>query len=338
MAFWTLGLPTPVALAIVAAVAYFVGQYRRRQEQLATESLEGHEFRRAQSIIKELEGIANSVRIGLANHHHTILDFKERLGKLGQDASQTSVRELIEETERMVSPTMKLASQMASAYDEIRQQTTMLMSFTEVRLDPLTGVGNRRALEDCLDNLQRQYNRYGSGYSLVMLDIDHFKKLNDEHGHLYGDQILKEFSKILQETARETDVVARFGGEEFIILLPFTDLSGAAIMAERVRVRVAAMLPVTVSIGIAEIEKGEDSKRLQGRADAALYSAKSEGRNQVFSHNGRALVAAESLCESQEGVDTIGEHSIVEHSLNEDSIDLDSPATLGNPKDKEAAR
>ena len=123
----------------------------------------------------------------------------------------------------MLKPTLKLASQLAAAYDEIRQQSNNLMTFTEVRTDPLTGVSNRRALDETLESMFAMMHRYEHPFSVVLVDIDYFKQINDEQGHLYGDRMLKAVARLLDDNVRDTDMVARYGGEEFVIVMPQTD-------------------------------------------------------------------------------------------------------------------
>ncbi len=129
-------------------------------------------------------------------------------------------------------------------------------------------------------------NRYDSPFAVVILDIDHFKKINDEQGHLYGDSILKSVAKLLADNVRDTDVVTRYGGEEFVIVMPQTPLSGACIFSDRLRQTLERSLPLTISGGVAGAVDGDGAQTLLARADAALYSAKAAGRNRVFYHTG----------------------------------------------------
>ena len=169
------------------------------------------------------------------------------------------------------------------------------MTFTEVRTDPLTGVNNRRGLDDALNSHLALMSRYSSVFSLAMFDIDHFKQVNDREGHLHGDRVLQELARLFDECVRETDIVGRYGGEEFVVIMPHTDLAGACLFAERLRHEVANRLGITVSGGIAAAQEGDAADALIARADAALYGAKSAGRNRVFYHTGDGLrpVAAE---------------------------------------------
>jgi diguanylate cyclase (GGDEF)-like protein len=129
-------------------------------------------------------------------------------------------------------------------------------------------------------------HRYEARFSVEIIDIYHFKKINDSQGHLYGDSILTAVARVLSDSARETDVVARYGGEEFVIVTPQTSVEGACVFAERVRSRVEAALPLTVSVGVANAVEGDNAQTLLARADAALYGAKGAGRNRVFFHTG----------------------------------------------------
>lgn len=128
--------------------------------------------------------------------------------------------------------------------------------------------------------------RYGTHFSLIMLDIDYFKSVNDTYGHAVGDRVLTEIPDVLQGMTRRTDVLFRWGGEEFVLLLPETGRTGAVQLAELVRERIATVRfegvgPVTVSIGAAEYESGESMDQLLQRVDEALYEAKRGGRNRV---------------------------------------------------------
>ncbi len=300
---WTVQLPMPVALAAVATIGYLIGRSRRTQ----TESFELHhrrELKRAQHVAKELESIAESVRQHLAAHHASIIQFKDRMFALGSEKNEASWQELCKEAETMVRPTLKLATQLASAYDEIRQQTGYLMSFTEVRTDPLTGVSNRRALDEQLTSLFALLHRYETPFSIMILDIDHFKKINDEQGHLYGDSLLSAVARVLADTVRDTDIVTRYGGEEFVIVMPQTMLEGACIFANRLRERTELSLPLTMSAGVAAAIDGDNAETLLARADAALYGAKAAGRNRVFFHNGMRIQAYPDMTKGIEHKDT----------------------------------
>lgn len=154
--------------------------------------------------------------------------------------------------------------------------------------DALTGQPNRRALDLLIDQQVALSERNTLPFSVLMLDIDHFKQINDQHGHGVGDVALKVFAARVRDLLRAGDVCARYGGEEFVVVLPATALTAACEIAERLRIAVAesALLdspPVsaTVSIGVAEFSRGMTPQQLLNRADEAVYAAKKNGRNQV---------------------------------------------------------
>jgi len=154
--------------------------------------------------------------------------------------------------------------------------------------DPLTEIANRRKFLKGLNEFYTEYRRYQHPASLLMLDIDHFKNINDSFGHLAGDQVLCQISRICEDRLRKVDLFCRFGGEEFAVLLPHTEAASARSMAERLRKAIADHvyefsydgLKVTVSIGISEIHPEDSSiDEVIKRADASLYQAKHQGRN-----------------------------------------------------------
>jgi diguanylate cyclase len=288
MDFWNSGLPTPVALAAVAVLGYLFGRARRKLNPEQTGAR--RELKRAQAIIRDLETISQHVRRDLAQHHANLVRFKGQVNNLCQRPEKNDWQALAEEAERLLKPTQFLATQLAHAYDGIRQQAGQLTAFTDVRTDALTGVSNRKALDESLVNLLAMLKRYDSPFALVILDIDHFKQLNDSFGHLHGDRVLQQVATLIDQGVRETDIVARFGGEEFVILLPGTELAGACVFAERIRVTIERLARVTVSGGVAVATAEDDARSLLARADESLYAAKADGRNTVFQHDGQEVL------------------------------------------------
>jgi diguanylate cyclase (GGDEF)-like protein/PAS domain S-box-containing protein len=153
-------------------------------------------------------------------------------------------------------------------------------------IDPLTGTHNRRALENAVQLELERMQRYGEPFSLLLLDIDHFKAINDRFGHQAGDRVLVELSRCVGDELRTVDVLSRWGGEEFAVLLPNTDIEQARQVAEKLRQQIAtlsfpAVGRVTSSFGVAQCQPDETADELFRRADQALYAAKSAGRNRV---------------------------------------------------------
>lgn len=152
--------------------------------------------------------------------------------------------------------------------------------------DNLTGIFNRLHLDRLLESEIEKVKRYGGELSIIFFDIDHFKRINDTHGHPVGDEVLKELAKVVTKTNRSTDIFARYGGEEFIILTPSTNIDGAVEHANRLKQNIEqhafSIGRVTVSFGVTELRPSLDTQQtLIERVDQALYQAKSDGRNCV---------------------------------------------------------
>ncbi|MDD4357809.1 MAG: GGDEF domain-containing protein [Smithellaceae bacterium] len=159
--------------------------------------------------------------------------------------------------------------------------------------DDLTGVYNRRHLMELLEHEHHRISRGGARFSVAMLDIDHFKSVNDTHGHLTGDEVLKAVSDVIRSSLRSADFCGRYGGEEFLLVMTQTNINGALLCAERIRSTIeqnrfpnmGVDFRVTVSLGVTEYTGKEDIPTMIARADKALYCAKESGRNRVESNN-----------------------------------------------------
>jgi diguanylate cyclase (GGDEF)-like protein len=173
--------------------------------------------------------------------------------------------------------------------------------------DSLTGLYNRRYLEEMMERETRRAVRAEQGLGVMMLDLDHFKKFNDTYGHDAGDAVLRETASLLLKSVRAEDIVCRFGGEEFVVILPVADLQTTQARAERIRSRLRELSvmhqgqplgTITMSVGVAELpQHGTSQKELLEAADAALYRAKREGRDRVMLAASR--VVAEPVLPSQ---------------------------------------
>ena len=155
-------------------------------------------------------------------------------------------------------------------------------------IDPLTGVKNRSTLDSAMHREIELSHRQGSLLAAILLDIDHFKQVNDEFGHLCGDQALRAVAQCAEQTIRDSDMLFRYGGEEFLILLSGTDLEGARMLAERIRQNIGVLNPhpekqmhLTASLGVTCLKQDDTVTSLLSRVDNALYRAKQEGRDRV---------------------------------------------------------
>ncbi len=205
--------------------------------------------------------------------------------------------EVIAGTAEMKSSVEALQQKVSTSQDEInRLRSDLDRATSEALLCPMTGILNRRGFEKKIESLLSQQAADGHSHCLVMLDIDHFKKVNDTHGHLMGDRVLQAVGEILRTAVTDANhAAARYGGEEFALLLPQTSLDKSVQLAEAVRSRTKAMkirnrttqevlLTVTISGGVTAMKPDDDASSLISRADAALYAAKNSGRDRVVTH------------------------------------------------------
>lgn len=190
-----------------------------------------------------------------------------------------------DEEQRMTATS--LASHAAIALENARLHRIVEL---QALVDGLTGIANRRRCEEALTAEIARADRLGAPVTLVLADLDDFKQINDEHGHAAGDEVLREFAAVLRQTVRDSDLAGRWGGEEFLLLLPGTDAEGGANLADRVRQALCersflgsqgAVVGVTCSFGVAQHLPGDDERSLFAHADRALYRAKRAGKNRV---------------------------------------------------------
>jgi len=176
--------------------------------------------------------------------------------------------------------------------EEMKDTTNTLMAIANY--DPLTSIYNRSYIETHLKQEFSRSHRYDTSFSLIIIDIDHFKNINDQYGHLAGDEVLKKMSRVIAGELRDADIFGRFGGEEFVIILPNTDEKGTAIVAEKLRKRIETLdhthlneaLHITISQGFMEYYPGlKDYLQMLHEADIALYHSKKNGRNKTSLYN-----------------------------------------------------
>lgn len=206
-------------------------------------------------------------------------------------------------TQRLAEMSRQLALTRSVLADKQRECQELACALAnDAHSDALTGVFNRRKFNElCAAEIVRS-GRYGTPLALIMIDIDHFKRVNDVHGHLVGDQVLVDVARLLGERMRATDALCRWGGEEFMILAPHLDAAGAVQMAEKLRAAVAeadfgVAGTMTCSFGVATLQECERAIDLILRADTYLYRAKRSGRNCVAAHSeGAAPTSPQSSC------------------------------------------
>lgn len=196
-------------------------------------------------------------------------------------ATTHTIQSTVEDAHQEISRSQSALENMRSELQEAKRQ---------VLLDPLTGARNRYGMDASLGQEIARAKRSDGKFTLAMLDLDHFKKINDEYGHDVGDHVLVYFSQLSHAVLRESDILYRYGGEEFLVTLPDTDIQGAAFMLDRLRqmlmksplVHGSKKIRLTFSGGVAGLRDEDDGLSLLARADQALYQAKQQGRDRII--------------------------------------------------------
>jgi diguanylate cyclase len=266
---------------------------RKRRAGLSGAQVESASKTLDNELVKVLELVRRHISTN-ESYAKSLANAQSRLGGLSEaEQVRVIVSLLVAENERMRRDSNELCGRLEDSRRQIEALRSSLSQAEEVVLkDPLTGVGNRRCFDMMMERAIQDCSEQRTSLSLVMCDIDHFKRVNDEFGHQVGDEIIKMFSRIIETSVREGDTVIRYGGEEFAIILPSTDQEGARNLAERVRRQFESKRmtiretnqkigQMTASFGVAGYRPGDDMETLVQRADAKLYDAKAGGRNRV---------------------------------------------------------
>lgn len=275
-------LTDTAALAAVALIGYLFGQRSRRAKEAAVDPMLNNELARASQIACELQQVASRIRRDVARHQENISQFTMRLSELQLDPSEARWTKLCSEAESLLAPTMELATELTLAYDQLRRQTTQLMNFAGSRSDPVTGLQNRRAMEEQLQQLFTLYEKNRTRFSLALFSVQNLAP-GEATTHYCN------FAEKLQKCVRETDVVARYSTDEFIVLMPQTSLTGATTFSERMMHQIQDQADFEVAGGIVEVHLGDNPEKMLSRADSALYSARTAGQNCLYLHNGKSI-------------------------------------------------
>jgi len=276
-------LSETVAFAAVVLIGYLYGRRSQRPPDEPVDQQLNQELSHATQIAKELQQIAGRIRQDVASHQSNISQFKARVSNLQAQATNDGWQVLSSEAESLLVPTMKLATDLSLAYDQLRRQSLQLMNFAGSRTDPHTGIHNRRAMEEQLEVLLSLHEQNASRFSLALFSLECCSNETE------SDELLRAFVEILESCARDTDVVARYSPEEFVVLMPQTSLAGGVIFSERLLRRAEEMQECVVAGGIVEVKAEDDASKLLSRADSALYSARANGYNCLYQHNGKTL-------------------------------------------------
>ena len=244
--------------------------------------------------LTEMSDFMKSVRSNTSDFSGKLEDASARITSAGSlDDLEQMMQGLLSETESMLKHNEHLEKELDRSSSQMQELQSNLETIRkEAYTDGLTGLKNRKAFDEEIDKMMQAAEDEGRTFSLLMIDIDHFKKFNDNYGHQIGDQVLRLVAKTLTDSIKGRDTACRFGGEEFAIILPDTNSKSSGIVAEALRRTIGdkdivnkmtqkKIGKITISVGVAEFKSGEDIESLIERADAALYTAKRSGRDRV---------------------------------------------------------
>ena len=279
-----------------------IGWWLRGSGDVAKAPESDQEVERARNALARLHELATRVAADVGEHSTRVQEISDELTNHSAENGELesvvlgSVAQIIEANSRM-------QEQLKSAEVKLQEQAHQIeVHAADALTDALTEGANRRAFNSELTRRMSEFQRRGTPFCLLMLDVDHFKKFNDVHGHLAGDEVLRGVARALRETCRGMDIVARYGGEEFAVIMPSTTIREAQVGVLRICSRIATSqfefeskkLNVTVSGGLAEVSVMDDEPGMIKRADEALYAAKKAGRNCGYMHDGQttSLIAA----------------------------------------------
>jgi len=283
--FWAIAALSIIQILVAAMCGVLFGRSmtrRRRTSQLDPAT--------AEALIGQLQQVNIQVAEDVIKHQSEMSQQNDSLKTLltSSDASLAGV--VLGIVRQIIHSNTTLQKQLAAAEVALdRQQDQIRSHMTTARTDELTEMPNRRAFNEELARIMAQIERNGAPLSVILLDLDHFKQINDRYGHLSGDRVLREVSATICGAIRDMDIPARYGGEEFAVILPDTKAHDAAVVAERTRTAIGEMmvefdghrLSVTASQGVAEATLEDNADSLVANADEALYAAKKDGRNCV---------------------------------------------------------
>jgi diguanylate cyclase len=253
---------------------------------------------RAAMAASRVADLAQNVASDVSDHSAKVKAISNDLAGIDRDSVDANTA-VFAALDQMLAANGELQQRLEQAEKQLATQAAEIRAYEfEARTDSLTGLSNRRAFDDELKRRLSEWERKRIHCTLVLLDIDFFKKFNDSHGHQAGDEVLKHVAKVLKGECRDMDLPCRYGGEEFAVILPTTDGFSSCSVAERIRVAIESTevkyqgktLKVTCSLGVSQFETRDDVARLIRRSDEALYKSKEAGRNCGHWKNGDKCV------------------------------------------------
>lgn len=268
-------------------------------EKKETTALTLEEIEAAMMAGSRLKDLASGVASDVDEHSANIGRIEEQLSQSREGDADTQAAAVYKALAEISEANEQLQQKLEVAEQQIETQSQLIRTHeSEARTDALTKLANRRAFDDEVNRRFSELHRRGVPFSLLIGDVDHFKKFNDTHGHQAGDEVLRQVGKVMSQRVRDIDVPCRYGGEEFAVVMPATLSEDATVVVERIRESIEDLeiefegktLRVTMSLGLAQAAPNEDANLLIRRADDALYASKDAGRNNSHRHeNGECI-------------------------------------------------
>ncbi len=286
--------PWVLASVLVGVVAgYFLRRGRGEGSALTVADRAEQERQTMLKVLVEVLKSIEQVHGDVECHNSEIQQTADSVGSMKLSGDMASVQQvLLSHMTVLLASNKRLQNDLSSSRYQMEEQTREINQIRrEACTDALSQVANRKAFDEKLGLVLSAWNRKGRPFVLIMADIDHLKRINDSHGHRAGDLVIQRIGGMLKQCVRKRDLVARYGGDEFAVLLQNTLLEQAMAVAEKIRARAADRgskltyrgeeVALSLSIGVAAVAKGDDAGSIIHRADAALYRSKRLGRNQV---------------------------------------------------------
>jgi GGDEF domain-containing protein len=240
------------------------------------------ELGRARQIASELGTINDRLRSELAMHEGQLTEFRRDVRDMESGAAPANWRRLSSKADHMIGPTMRLATNLMQAHDQLHQFHSQLLTFAGTRIDPSTGLQNRRAMEEHLEAQLSLHGEPARRFSLAVFSVTAARR-----GEVFsGEGRLRAVAHLIQDCVRGSDLVARYSDDEFVVLMPQTPLAGGMVFCERLLKRALADLGCPLWGGLVEAKRNESAEKLLSRADSALYSARTQHGPCLFHHNG----------------------------------------------------
>ena len=260
-----------------------------RHEELVQKA--GNEI---QNTLSDVSGLVGNMRHATNEYTGTLQDVSKKISEAGaSDDIKALMEDVAKDTAKMIEHNHELEAQLDKSEQVMESLKRDLERVKrEAMTDGLTGISNRKAFDQRIELIRQRAEENGESFTLLLLDIDHFKGFNDNYGHQVGDQVLRLVAKTLTDGIKGRDTAARYGGEEFVIILPDSNIQAGVVVGDNLRKALEmkeivnrangeALGRITMSVGVAEYQPGESVEELISRADGALYTAKHNGRNQV---------------------------------------------------------